>query len=65
MCVCMMGGLCCFYGTGCRPAAMAAPLASSSLARSAVVFYSYGTSLLEGGGRGCTDLEQYTLMATL
>ena len=48
--VCMMGGLCCFRGTGCRSAAMVASLASSGPVRCKVVRHSYGTSLLEGLG---------------
>ena len=46
--VCMMGGLCRFHGTGCRSAAMAAPLASSGPARCKAVLHGYGTSPLEG-----------------
>ena len=55
--VCMMGGLCRFHSTGCRSAAMAAPLASSGSARCEAVLHSYGTSLLEGRG-----LNRYVTM---
>ena len=49
MYVCMMGGLCRFRGTGCKSAAMAAPLASSGLAKGEAVLLGYGTSPLERG----------------
>ena len=45
-----MGGLCRFCGTGCKSAAMVAPLASSGPVRGEAVLHSYGTSPLEGGG---------------
>ena len=45
-----MGGLCCFSGTCCRSAAMAAPLASSGPVRCKAVLHGYGTSQLEGCG---------------
>ena len=46
----MMGGLCCFCRTGCRSVTIAAPLASSGLARCEAVLHGYGTTPLEGGG---------------
>ena len=52
----MVGGLCCFRGTGYTSAAMAAPLASSAPVRNEAVLHGYGTSPLEGGGKGYTDL---------
>ena len=48
--VCVMGGSCRFNATGCRFAAMVAPLASSGLERCEAVLHGYETSLL--GGRG-------------
>ena len=44
-----MGGLCHESGTGCRSAALVAPLASSGLVRCEAVLHGYGTSPLEGG----------------
>ena len=44
----MLGGSCCFRGTGCRSAAMAAPLAS--LVRCEAELHGYGTSPLKEGG---------------
>ena len=41
-----------FAGTGCRWAALAAPLASIGLTRCEAVLHGYGTNLLEG----CTNL---------
>ena len=46
----MLGGLCHFYGRGGRSAAIAAPLASSGLARCETVIHGYGASPLEGVG---------------
>ena len=49
----MMSG---FAATGCRSAAMAAPLTISGSARCEAVLHGYGTIPLEGGG--CSDLRQ-------
>ena len=51
--VCMMGGLCRFCDTGCKSAAMTAPLA---ILVQRGVKHGYRTSMLEGVGGGCTDL---------
>ena len=46
---CVTGRSCHFCGTGCRSAALAAPLASSGPVRCEAVLHSYETSPLEGG----------------